>query len=412
MESPNILTDKFNKGFLSVCEYRCQQKEAEGANKEISSAFGIFCHFDVSNDSKLDPHELKLLISQVGEHFEPADFQIVFGRLDLDKDGAINFDEFCKFLHSDAKPNDFHDERINFFKQKLNNQEYMKFITCNNKAVLKPVNRNNAMVSASLKVDIGTVKHRSLSWKITHLKGVNPVNAIKKQNNIKVTKAFAVLTVNLIDSVTDQQVADLIKWLVTIKVDKQIQQVFAVEGKVGDQRIVTVTFICAMTSTVVVATLFSSLNIKHLNFDLCLDTMSSPPCLFFDGSAVISNGCVGLVKEPDFQPFIPLIKLFENANVDLKFASIQEFIQSGKLETVLKLLGIPPHSENYALITQILTSNDHSSIISTQLTKLISIILNFDDSLSGGVSFVDIIKSFSELVLCNSDNALTLSFQY
>lgn len=124
------------------------------------------------------------------------------------------------------------------------------------------------------------------------------MNAVKKLYNIKVTKGFGVLTVNLKDSVTNEQVSDLIKWLNTVKIDKQIQQVIgiphkfsflllaqfllfsyfkAVEGKNGEQRIVTITFICAMTSTVVLSTLFSSLNVKHLNVDMSLDTTSSSP---------------------------------------------------------------------------------------------------------------------------------------
>lgn len=68
---------------LLVCDYRCQQKEAEGASKEAASAYGLFCHFDYSNDGKLDLHEFKLLAQQIGEYFEPLDIQIVFERMDL-----------------------------------------------------------------------------------------------------------------------------------------------------------------------------------------------------------------------------------------------------------------------------------------------------------------------------------------
>lgn len=54
------------------------------------------------------------------------------------------------------------------------------------------------------------------------------MNAVKKLYNVKVTKGFGVLTVNLKDSVTNEQASDLIKWLNTVKIDKQIQQVIGI----------------------------------------------------------------------------------------------------------------------------------------------------------------------------------------
>lgn len=126
----------------------------------------------------------------------------------------------------------------------------MKLITATNKCMAlaipiqylflvstKPVSRNNAFTTASVKVDIGVVKNRPIRFQATHAKGIPAgklndsidhrsflVNAVKKQYNVKVTKGFAVLILTVADHITDDEVKPFVQWLNTIKVDKQIQQ--------------------------------------------------------------------------------------------------------------------------------------------------------------------------------------------
>jgi len=211
-------------------------------------------------------------------------------------------------------------------------------------------------------------------------------------------------------SISDIQIVVFLKWLNSIKVDKQIQQTSAILEKKENQRIITISFICAMTSTVVLATLFSTLNIKHLGVDFSFDVSTTPPSLSIDASVCVANGCFGLIKEPDFQPLIPLIKLFENARIDVKFASLNDFLQSGKFESVMKLIGFLP--KDYHMINQFLTSHDHSEIIASQITHLLKAILSIDASLIEGSEHLHLVKSISKLLVFNTDNVLDLSFKY
>jgi len=92
------LKKKYDGGLLSVAEYNSGLKVHEGLPLGEANLFGNFCHFDISNDEKLDIHEFKLMLLQLGEHAEPQDISVIFQRIDVDKDGAINFNEFKNFL--------------------------------------------------------------------------------------------------------------------------------------------------------------------------------------------------------------------------------------------------------------------------------------------------------------------------
>jgi len=326
----------------------------------------------------------------------------------------LNFEEFKNFLTKPStrseKERDLNDERIKFIISKLNDEIFMNHITKNNKLILKPASRNNALVSASIKLDAGVAKKRGLGVLAYHQKGTPPVNAIKKQYKINVTKAFIVIIVYLADEATAEEVNDLIKWLNSVKIDKQIQQITAVQSQIDDKKALTITIICAMTSTVVVASVFSSFNIKHFNLDCYLDNSISPPSLSLDASALISNGWVGLYKEPDFQSLLPLVKLLENANISLKFASVQDFIQSGKLDGLLQELHLTYQLEE--ILKSILTSTKHDTFIESMTTKLIEFLLSMESNLSAGFEYTNIIKRTHHILVCNPDNVLSVAFTY
>jgi len=304
---------------------------------------------------------------------------------------------------------------MEFIKLKLINEELMKHITKNNKVILKPVNRNTSFVSGNIRVNAGVVKKRGIYLTSSHSKGTQGVNAIKKQYGVKVTKGFAIISFSVLESTTKEQLAAFIKWLKSIKVDKQIQQVEAVLSEKDGERVIVATFICAMTSTLILTTVLTSLNCKFFDLDLCLDVSQSPPSLYFDVAATISNGWVGLIKEPDFQPFIPLFKLFENAFINLKFASVDDLIKSGKLESIFKtVLGWPSNSQEFQTVNELLTSNTQSILISNLLKQFLKTVLTSmnDQVLLGGIENIELIKSVKEVIICNQDNVLNLSFNY
>ena len=80
------------ESFLDIIS-KCQ--ENEGIEKEI---FDVFKIFDINKTKKLSPKNVLSIFSKIDENIKEEEVLQIFKEYDLDKDGYLNYEEFCRMI--------------------------------------------------------------------------------------------------------------------------------------------------------------------------------------------------------------------------------------------------------------------------------------------------------------------------
>ena len=57
-----------------------------------------FSHFDKDGDGTITTKELSSVLRAIGEEPTEAELQAMINKVDADRNGTVDFDEFCKIL--------------------------------------------------------------------------------------------------------------------------------------------------------------------------------------------------------------------------------------------------------------------------------------------------------------------------
>ena len=80
------------ESFLDIIS-KCQ--ENEGIEKEL---FDVFKIFDINKTKKLSPKNVLSIFSKIDENIKEEEVFQIFKEYDLDKDGYLNYEEFCRMI--------------------------------------------------------------------------------------------------------------------------------------------------------------------------------------------------------------------------------------------------------------------------------------------------------------------------
>ena len=80
------------EAFLDIIS-KCQEE-----NDNQNELFELFCMFDKDKTKLLTIKNVKEIFSKIDENIKDEEILLIFKENDLDKDGYLNFDEFCRMV--------------------------------------------------------------------------------------------------------------------------------------------------------------------------------------------------------------------------------------------------------------------------------------------------------------------------
>ncbi|KAE8677037.1 Calmodulin [Hibiscus syriacus] len=78
--------------FLNLMERKMKETEADD---ELREAFRVF---DKDQDGYISPHELRLVMINIGEKLTDEELEQMIREADLDGDGQVNYEEFVRMM--------------------------------------------------------------------------------------------------------------------------------------------------------------------------------------------------------------------------------------------------------------------------------------------------------------------------
>ncbi|KAK8478159.1 hypothetical protein V6N11_069334 [Hibiscus sabdariffa] len=82
--------------FLNLMARKMKETEAED---DLREAFRVF---DKDQDGYISPHELRLVMNNIGEKVTDEELEQMIREADLDGDGQVNYDEFFRMMMATA----------------------------------------------------------------------------------------------------------------------------------------------------------------------------------------------------------------------------------------------------------------------------------------------------------------------
>lgn len=92
--------DSDNNGLIDFNEFRAMMSKRVAkpdSPDELRQAFNVF---DKDGDGKISSAELKIVMTQLGEKLTDEEINEMIKEADTDGDQQVNFQEFCKMMHS------------------------------------------------------------------------------------------------------------------------------------------------------------------------------------------------------------------------------------------------------------------------------------------------------------------------